>query len=390
MACRQQTGRADTVSDNIITRLEAFFASYISFPYENHALVAAVWAAHTHLWPHFDATPYMVVTAETKQSGKTLFGIDLMDMVAANPAKLTGMTPAAAFRKIDADKPTCLVDEAETLDSESATDLRAALNAGYKAGAQFIRAAEGKRGTITFNVFCPKLFVLIGDVNDTLHDRSVIMRLARGKPGKRFFRRHAETEGHSIRDDLAALCSTAGVAVAAQYEQMASATGLDFLSSRDEEIWLPLFATCALLAPDLMKRLTRAAVDLCADKTAQRRSYVVLLQDGVEDKARDDEYARRLLADLLSVMNHTGATLRAYKGRKGGRYVLTVEAIPKLFDLDTAPWRRYRGRGLTDTDMGHMLDRFGVHPRSIKVSPGKVQRGYREEDVADALKRLDQ
>lgn len=359
----------------VLDKLEAFFASYIAFPYENHALVAAVWAAHTHLWPHFDATPYMVVTAETKQSGKTLFGIDLMDLVASNPAKLTGMTPAAAFRKIDADKPTCLVDEAETLESESASDLRAALNVGYKHGAKFVRAAEGKRGVIEFEVYCPKLFVLIGDVNDTLHDRSIIMRLARGKPEKRFFRRHAEQEGHALRDELAAACLDALANVTKLYEEQ-SAKGLGFLSSRDEEIWIPLFVTCEALAPHLTKRLLRAAVDLAADKTAERRSYVKLLGDGVEDRARDDEYAQKLLVDLLAVMNH------------GGKYVLTADALPKLKEIDTAPWRRYRGRGLSDIDMGNMLDRFGVHPKSIKVAKNKVQRGYTRVDVAAALKRI--
>lgn len=370
---------------DLLARVEAYIASYVSFANPDYAFVGALWAAATHFWPHFDVFPYMVVTSETKQSGKTLFGIDLMDALTANAVKAGGMTPAVCFRTVHEEKPTLLVDEAETLNSEAASDLRAALNMGYKRGAKF-RRVEGRK-PVEYNVYCPKLFVLIGDVYDTLHDRSIIIKMQRGKPGKRYVRSVAEADGHALRDEMADFAEEHAQHAVELYHNH---KGLEYLSSRDEEIWLPLFVVCETLAPHMMDRLLRVAVDLAAEKlTTPRRSYIKLLGEGVEERKLDDEFARRLLADLLAVMNHADApTLRAYKGKKGGRYVLTVEALAKLYEIPEAPWRRYRGTGLTDRNMGDMLDRFGVHPKSIKTAPGKVQRGYREEDVAAALARV--
>jgi uncharacterized protein DUF3631 len=354
---------------NIITAVEEYLTSYVTFSNPNHGFVGALWAAATHAWPHFDVFPYMVVTSDTKQSGKTLFGIDLMKNLSANAVSAGGMTPAVCFRTIDQEKPTLLVDEAETLNSEAATDLRAALNMGYKKGATF-RRVEGRK-PVEYKVFCPKLFVLIGDVYDTLHDRSIIVRMMRAKPAKRFVRAVAELDGFALRD---ALSKQVAGEVGRITDLYAAHKGLDFLSSRDEEIWLPLFVTCEALAPELLPRLLKVAVDMAAEKsTIPRRSFVTLLDE--EKRVIDHEYGIRLLRDLCAVIN-------------GRKYATTAEALAALRDLPTAPWRAFRGKGLSDIDMGNMLDVFGVHPRSIKVAKNKVQRGYRKDDVEAALARV--
>lgn len=354
---------------NLIQAVENYLASYVTFANPDHAFVGSLWSAATHAWPHFDVFPYMVVTSDTKQSGKTLFGIDLMSTLTANAVKAGGMTPAVCFRTIDQDNPTLLVDEAETLNSEAATDLRAALNMGYKKGATF-RRVEGRK-PVEYKVYCPKLFVLIGDVYDTLHDRSIIMRMMRARPKQRFVRSIAEADGFALRERMS-------IAVAENIQRIkdlyAAHKGLDFLSSRDEEIWLPLFVTCEVLAPELLPRLLRVAVDMAAEKsTIPRRSFVTLLDE--EKKVIDHEYSIKLLRDLCAVIN-------------GRKYATTAEALAALRELPTAPWRAFRGKGLSDIDMGNMLDAFGVHPRSIKVAKNKVQRGYRKEDVEAALKRV--
>ncbi len=355
------------MSKSILARTEAYLAQYVSFTNPDHAFVAALYAASTHLWPHFGAFPYMVVTSATKQSGKTLFGIDLMSFLCANSVNLGGMTPAVAFRTIDAEKPTLHVDEAETLNSEAASDLRAALNMGYKEGAEF-RRVEGRR-PVAYKVYCPKIFVLIGDVYDTLHDRSIIIRMVRGTPAKRFVRSIAQPEGHALRSVLADEAADLAALATKLYTEH---KGLDFLSSRDEEIWLPLFTVCEALAPEMLPRLLKVAVDMAAEKTTvARRSYIKLLGDGVEEKAIDDEYARRLLVDVLEVMN-------------GHKLVHTGDALDRLKELPTAPWRRYRGEGLTANNMADMLSRFGVEPALLRDGK-RVARGYRRKDVEKAL-----
>lgn len=354
----------------ILTRVEDYLSQYVSFTNPDYAFVAALWAAHTHVWPHFDATPYLVVTSATKQSGKTLFGVDLMSFVDANAVNLGGMTPAVAFRTIDAEHPTLHVDEAETLNSEAASDLRAAMNMGYKKGARF-RRIEG-RTPREYDVFCPKVFVLIGDVYDTLHDRSIIIRMVRGKPAKRFVRSIAQPEGNSLRAELSETMKDHEALVTKLYTEH---KGLDFLSSRDEEIWLPLFVVCEALAPQFLPRLLKVAVDMAAEKsTIARRSYIKLLGEGVEEKALDDQYSQRLVADLLEAMN-------------GHKHVYTADALDRLKALPTAPWRAYRGEGLQDRELARMLSRHGVEPKLLREGK-KVARGYKRADVEKALKEL--
>jgi hypothetical protein len=154
-------------------------------------------------------------------------------------------------------------------------------------------------------------------------------------------------------------------------------SGLSFLPDRDEEIWLPLFAICAILDPDRIVELQRVAVDMATDKTQTSRKHTNLL--GSEREAEEDEYARRLVRDLLAVIGTA-------------KSVYSTDALPKLHALPTGPWRRFRGEGLNAIDMSNMLSRFGIKPKSISVGTRKdrsVRRGYTRDMVAKAVKNLD-
>ena len=152
------------------------------------------------------------------------------------------------------------------------------------------------------------------------------------------------------------------------------------MSDRDEEIWMPVFAVCHAIAPALMDDLTRAAVDMSTDKTAAARKHSEQELIEAEREATDAEYAERLLADLLTVMN-------------GDRHIFTNDAIDRLLELPTGPWRKFRGAPLGAVQMATLLKRFdGVTPVLIHVGgrgkDKKVARGYKREVVAAALKRI--
>jgi hypothetical protein len=77
---------------------------------DQQSATVALWVAHTHTFLSSEATPYLHVTAATKRAGKTLL-LEILEPLAAKPW-LTGRTTAAALtRKIDAQKPTLLLDE---------------------------------------------------------------------------------------------------------------------------------------------------------------------------------------------------------------------------------------------------------------------------------------
>lgn len=364
---------------SILSDIASYVDQYVTFDYSGYSFVAALWALHTLMYRKFDATPYMVVTAATKRSGKSRFGMEIMSFICNNPQPLTGVTAAVVYRMIRDLYPTFLIDEAERLGSEAASDLRENLNAGYRQGTYVARIDKNTpEGVAKWPLFCPKLFVLIGDTFDTLMDRSIVIRMVRGEPKMRFIRTAAETEGNALREAARAVMEENEVAIVTAYHRWIG-NGLPFMSDRDQEIWFPLFAICEVLAPDMVDELKRIAVDMATEKTAPRRKAVDLLKGGAEEDAIDIEFSERLLRDMLTVCN-------------GQDVLYTQDALPRLKELATGPWRRFRGKGLDAIDIGNLLSRFGIAPKAIRTGGkregAKVLRGYRKVDLERCVEQL--
>lgn len=352
-----------------LVAVERYLSTYVTFPVAEYAFVGALWAAATYLWPHFDAFPYLVITSDTKRSGKTRFS-EVLSFVSSNARNMAGMTAATLFRSIRDEQPTMFIDEAESLSSEAASMMRSVLNVGYRKGQTIPRM--GKNGVEEWPAYCPKAFILIGDVYDTLRDRSIIIRMRRGAPAERFVYDVATAAGKVLGAQLHEFATEHQTKVMECYVKHA---GLPFLPDRDEEIWMPLFAICQTYAPERLDELTRIAVDMATEKTLPARVHTTL--HGAEEEAEADEYARRLLVDLHTVMN-------------GARSLFTADALSALLELPTGPWRKFKGTGLTPIDMANLLSRFGVEPKVIRVGgkqpDARVARGYRRDDVSAAVK----
>lgn len=357
---------------DIVADIEHYVTQYVTFTNADHAFVAALWSIATHLWPLFDAFPYMVITSPTKRSGKTRFS-EVLSFVASNPFNAAGTGPASLFRIVQTMKPTIILDEAEDLNKESASVMRSFLNVGYRKG-QVIPRVQGNK-VVTYDAYCPKVFVLIGDVYDTLRDRSVIVRMQRAEPKVRFVREIAESEGHTLRNRVAAMAGDVQVDVQSTYQNHG---GLDFLQDRDEEIWLPLFAVCAAFCPSRLDQLKQVATDLSVEKTQDAHSYIASAD--AEKAAENEEYAKRLIDDLLQLID----------GRKS---IFTAEAVDQLKAIPTAPWRKFRGDdGLNAIIMAQLLEPHHVEPTLIRVGGkgpnAQVKRGYRREDLEAARAQM--
>lgn len=376
------------MSRDLLASIQSYIERYVTFANPDYSYVAALWAAGTFLFPRpqqdpdgtysipavtFDAFPYLVITSDTKRSGKTRFS-EVLSFLSSRPRNFAGASAAAVFRSIRHDCPTMFNDEAEMLAGEAANTMRAVLNAGYRRGQTVPRAGGTDEGGVEeWPVYCPKVFILIGDVYDTLRDRSVIVRMQRAEAPSRFVYDRAKAEGTELRQRLEAAITAKRDAIADTYT---AHKGLTFLSDRDEEIWLPLFAVCEVLAPHRVTELQRIAVDMATEKTAPARRYVNL--QGAEEAADDDEYSRRLLRDLAAIF------------AKAERAVFTKDALIRLHELTTGPWRKFRGAGLTAIDLANMLSRFGLEPKLVRIGgkKGQVARGYRREEVERAARGL--
>jgi hypothetical protein len=357
---------------NLVTAVQHYIERFVTFQNPDHAFAVALWTVATYFWPNFDTFPYLIITSSTKRSGKTRLS-EVVSFASANPMMITGMTAATVYRSIGEFKPTMFMDEAEgavgaAAKRRAADVMTATLNSGYRKGQTIPRMAGNK--LVQFESYCPKCFILIGDPYDTLRDRSIVVTLQRGEPKERFFYEAVKTEGNALGEQIKAATDDTLAAVLGYYM---GDTGLPFLTDRDEEIWNSLFSVCAAFAPDRLKELERVAVDMATEKTAEARRYVNLM--GAESEAEDDEYSQRLMTDLLSVFP------------KGAKHIFTTDALVALKEINTAPWRKYRGAGLSPHDLGNLTSRHGVTPGLVRIG-GKVLRGYKRGEVEKAVKLM--
>lgn len=357
----------------LIAEVESYIRSYVTLAETSYALVIALWAVATFIWTAFDAFPYLVVTSATKRSGKTRL-LELISFVASNSRLFTDISPAALYRTIHFEKPTLLLDEAEMF-SSAKSEYRSLLNTGYRRG-QTVKRHDGE-----YETYCPKAFALIGDVHDTLRDRSVVIEMRRGEAARRFVYAIAKEEGATLREMINATVSLKAEEIT---DAVRKFEGLSFLTDRDEEIWSPLFILCRLICPDRIDELTRAAADISAAKTAKARRYSELGDQ--EDMMQEEEYAVRLLRDMLHVIGDQ-------------KQITSQEVITKLRQIPTSPWRRFRGEGLKDGIEGAMvvaglLSRFGVKPSTIRIAAkdvgtGSTAKGYKRQTLLNALSEID-
>jgi hypothetical protein len=93
---------------------------------------------------------------------------------------------AVLYRKIERDHPTLLLDEVDTIwrggggRNDNHDGLRALLNAGNESGVRVPRCA-GPRGEqlVDFDVNCPKVLAGIGQLPETVADRSILVAMKR-------------------------------------------------------------------------------------------------------------------------------------------------------------------------------------------------------------------
>ena len=192
----------------LLAKVRDVLARYVILPSSSARLAIALYVLHTWAFDAAHCTPYLVIQSAAKRSGKTRLE-ELLEQLVRSPWRIAAASEAAMFRKIQAERPTLLLDEVDALfgaKAEGTEPIRAILNAGNRPGAAVARVVgEGANlQPVDFSVYCPK--VLAGIVTsrwpDTVVDRSIAIRLQRKKPGESVERlrvRKLEAETNALR-----------------------------------------------------------------------------------------------------------------------------------------------------------------------------------------------
>ncbi|MEZ5078441.1 MAG: DUF3631 domain-containing protein [Solirubrobacterales bacterium] len=336
-------------------------ARYVVLPAEAEATALALFVAHTYALEGAHATPYLLITSPERESGKTRL-LENLELQVAQPWRVTGASEAAMFRKIQAEKPTLMLDEIDATFgtyTERTEGLRQILNAGNRPGACVSRCVGEKHQVHDYSVYCPKVLAGIDTgkkIPETIRGRAIEIRMVRKTAGEKveqFRHRFAKQECKSLREGFERwaldACELLIEAVPDVPEELGDRAG---------EGWEALFAIADMAGAEWPQKARRAAVELSAPKEDSDRTYGQQLLEavrtamGVEDRIT------------------TAALLEAVNGED---------------ELPFGSWRD--GKGLDARGIAKILSKYGIRPRSIRVEDGTTPKGYLREQMLDAWER---
>ena len=159
-----------------LDQVESFLRRFVVYPFEHALKVHTLWIAHCHLMDLWESTPRLAFMSPEPESGKTR-ALEVTALFVPTPRLSFSMSAASLVRIIAKGHetgaiPTILFDEIDNLFSKSEegiSDLRGALNAGYRRGAVATRCINKGDGIADFLCFSPLAVAGVG-------------RPARGRP----------------------------------------------------------------------------------------------------------------------------------------------------------------------------------------------------------------
>lgn len=320
---------------------------------EFSAVLIALWVVFTHVFERFTIAPLLAITSPEKRCGKTNM-LTFLARVCRAPLAASNISDAAIYRCIEQEKPTLLMDEADTYLLKNKTMI-GILNSGYKV-TMGAAVRSGKNGINKMKTFCPKAIAMIGEMPETLKDRSIHIRLERKSPDEK-----VEAVPEQGPDELSLLCSRLVRWVADNSNAVArvkpEALGLN--NDRAEDNARPLLAIASIMGGNWLER-AQTAFEAHADASNKSLSHGELL---LTDTAR---------AFALS----------------GRTQLLTMELLGYLLNQEEAPWPTFsRGRAMTARDLASMFKQFGINSTQMRHGNGQVGRGYLREQFTQAFAR---
>ena len=260
-----------------------------------------------------------------------------------------------------------LIDEMDALmgrDKEMSEALRGLMNAGFsRAFATFtmnVKAGDGGYEPREFSCWAPLALAGIGDLPETVRDRSIEIEMKR--------KLTTETVNRLRRRDGADLNDLARKLVRWSLNSIdklrtAEPKMPDGLNDRAADAWEPMVAIADLASADWPNRARVAALALSGDDLA-----------GANDEGVDT----MLLSDIRNAFASkrterlSGETLTAY-----------------LTALEGRPWAEWKNcKPLTKNQLSRRLKKYGVVSGALELGGDEGQlKGYRLEDFEDVFAR---
>ncbi|MFE7652572.1 DUF3631 domain-containing protein [Streptomyces bottropensis] len=351
-----------TYGSELLDELRAHIAQFVILPSQQALDAVTLWVAATHLQPAWQHAPRLAVVGPAKRCGKSRL-LDVLTETVHEPMLTINTTPAAVFRSITDEPPTLLVDEADTIfgtpkQAEKNEEMRGLLNAGHQRNRYVTRVVGNDHTPHRFATFAMAALAGIGDLPDTIMDRSVVIRMRRRAEGESVkpFRSRRDIPGlHDLRDRIAAWARPLLDEAADLEPDMP-------VEDRAADTWEPLIIVADLAAGSWPRRAREA----CAGMVA------------AEVEAEEDQPGEaRILADIR----------RVFVAQREVDSLSTDELLHQLRQNVESPWAEWGRSGLSARELAAMLRRYGIKPGNVRLADGTQRKGYMRNKFLDAWRR---
>jgi hypothetical protein len=342
----------------LLDDVRAFVGAYVAFPSEAALDTVTLWAEHTHAVEAFESTARLALLSPEKATGKTRT-LEVLDQLVPSPMHAVNCTSAALFRAVASTQPTMLFDEADTYfgprTRKEHEELRGLVNAGHRKGAVAYRVVgeASKLEVKEFPAFAAVALAGIGDLPDTILDRSVVIRMRRRTPDESivpFRLRKVKPRAQVLRERMAVWARANLEALAEAEPEMPEG-----ITDRPADVWEALLAVADAAGGNWPERARAAALVLEAVRTEASPSLGV-----------------QLLGDIRAVFEQAGVDR-----------LPSQELCDRLAQMEEAPWADLGGRRIEPRGLAARLRDYGPRPATIRVGD-ETPRGYVLADFLDA------
>jgi hypothetical protein len=312
-------------------------------------LILALYVLNTWCFDLFETVPYLLLTSPVPQCGKTRL-LGLLESVCARARAWVSVSGASMFRTIELHRPTLLIDQVEKLATvdESARDLIAILDAGYKKGARVPRMTGKNHDIILeFSVYCPKVLACVGKLKGGLLDRCIVNDLDRKPSGLKL--ESARTKAiagtaKALRDACEAYAVQQRENLIRLYEEEPNEGYWPALADREQELFGPLLfhARVAGIEQEALK-VARAFSGRKLDIQSQEKDFSLARElCDVLEVFKDERFSSKGILYQLQKRESWGSRLASAKNEHSASTL--IGSFLGRFRLDS---RRHEDSGTT-------------------------------------------
>ena len=321
--------------------------------HDHEADTTAIWVVHTYLIDCFGTSPRLAITSPEKGCGKTT-ALDVLSRLVSRPLATVNASASAIFRVVALQRPTLLIDEADTFLPEN-EELRGILNAGHRQGGFVVRTVGEEFEPRCFSTYAPCAVALIGKLPPTLADRSVSIELRRRRSDEPIEGFRFDRTEHL--DELARKVAR----WAADNAERVRGTDPEMpigAFNRIADNWRPLLAIADAAMGEWPRRARRAI-------------------DSAATTGGDEQSVREvLLADIHGIL-----------AERGVDRLSSAELVEALVAIEGRPWAEWRaGKPISPNGVARLLVRFNIVPETIRVGD-RTPKGYLRARFDDAFQR---